>query len=201
MQKSGVVSGEMASRTPDAATDATGATSTSGRVDRPDPAVAYEDDEWTATRTTDRREELDVGDTVVFEKSFSEEEVDTFAHTSGDTNRLHLDGEFAGETRFGGRIAHGTLVSGLISAALARLPGVTVYLSQDTSFNAPATVGDRFTAECEIVEDLGDWQFRLSTVVTDEDGTELVDGEAVVLVDEMPDVAEAASVDSTEPAE
>lgn len=199
MQKTGVAGDEMASRNPDTRSDATTPTNEPTSVD--DPAVAYEDTAWTATRTVDSREELGVGDSVVFEKSFSEADVDTFAHTSGDTNRLHLDAEFAGESRFGGRIAHGTLVSGLISAALARLPGLTVYLSQDTSFTAPAAVGDRFTAECEIVEDLGNWQYRLTTVVTDEDGTELVDGEAVVLVDEAPDTPASESTRDVEPAE
>ncbi|WP_342028325.1 MaoC family dehydratase [Halogranum amylolyticum] len=188
----------MASRTPDASMDATRATSVDEQsAGGRDPGVAYDDEEWTATRTVERRENLAVGDSVVFEKSFSEDDIDTFARTSGDTNRLHLDGEFAGETRFGGRIAHGTLVSGLVSAALARLPGLTVYLSQDTSFNAPATMGGRFTAECEIVEELGDWQYRLTTVVTDEAGTELIDGEAVVLVDELPETSAASTADES----
>lgn len=194
----------MASRNPDAESDATETTETTmtKMVEHPTsphgPSVAYEDDEWTATRTVDRRADLAVGDTVVFEKSFSGADVDTFAHTSGDTNRLHLDDDFADETRFDGRIAHGTLVSGLISAALARLPGVVVYLSQDTSFHAPASVGDRFTAECEIVEDLGQWRYRLTTVVTDDGGQTLIDGEAVVLIDELPT---ATSAETSEPAE
>ncbi|SFK99177.1 Acyl dehydratase [Halogranum rubrum] len=188
----------MASRNPDADADVAETTKTTEATmtemaDHPTSpngsAVAYEDEEWTATRSVDQRSNLAVGDTVVFEKSFSGADVDTFAHTSGDTNRLHLDDDFADGTRFGGRIAHGTLVSGLISAALARLPGVVVYLSQDTSFHAPASVGDRFTAECEIVEDLGKWRYRLTTVVTDDDGQTLIDGEAVVLVDELPTAA------------
>lgn len=177
----------MASRNPEADADMP---VTPAEPEPLDTALTYREPEWETTRSVDRRADLSVGDRVTFSKQVVEEDVVTFAHTSGDTNRLHLDSQFADGTRFGGRIVHGMLVSGLISAALARLPGVTVYLSQDTSFRAPAELGQRFTAECEIVEDLGEWRFRISTVVTDESGTELVDGEAVVLIDELPGEAD-----------
>ncbi|MFB6084239.1 MAG: MaoC family dehydratase [Halorientalis sp.] len=142
--------------------------------------------EWSIERTEDDRTELGVGDRIRFTKTISEEDVTNFAAASGDTNPLHLDDEYASETRFRGRIAHGTLVGGLISAALARVPGLVVYLSQDLEFHNPVRIGDRLTAEIEIVEDLGNDQFRLSTQV--KQGEEVViDGEAVILVDEQPD--------------
>ncbi|WP_302080003.1 MaoC family dehydratase [Salinibaculum rarum] len=123
-----------------------------------------------------------VGDTSRFTKTIHDEDVKRFAASSGDTNPLHLDEEFAEETRFSGRIAHGILVSGLISAALARLPGDVVYLSQDLEFLAPVEIGDRVTAACSIAEDLGNNQYRLTTTVTDGDGETVIDGEAVVLI-------------------
>ncbi|WP_340099742.1 MaoC family dehydratase [Salinibaculum salinum] len=127
-------------------------------------------------------ENVDVGDAITFTKTIHDEDVTRFAASSGDTNPLHLDEEFAEETRFNGRIAHGILVSGLISAALARLPGDVVYLSQDLEFLAPVEIGDRVTAECAIAEDLGNNQYRLTTTVTDGDGETVIDGEAVVLI-------------------
>ena len=141
--------------------------------------------EWHVELTATDRDRLGVGDRVEFTKTISEEDIKAFAAASGDTNPLHLDDDFASETRFKGRIAHGTLVGGLISAALARLPGLTIYLSQDLEFHNPVRPGDRLTAVCEIVEDLGDDQFRLTTRVLDGD-TVVIDGEAVVLVDEPP---------------
>ncbi|RXK50318.1 MaoC family dehydratase [Halorientalis pallida] len=142
--------------------------------------------EWTIDRTEDDRTELGVGDRIEFTKTISEDDVTSFAAASGDTNPLHLDDEYASETRFRGRIAHGTLVGGLISAALARVPGLVVYLSQDLEFHNPVRIGDRLTAEIEIVEDLGNDQFRLTTQV--KQGEEVViDGEAVILVDEQPE--------------
>jgi len=142
--------------------------------------------EWHVELTATDRTRLGVGDRVEFTKTIAEEDIAAFAAATGDTNPLHLDDDFAAKTRFKGRIAHGTLVGGLISAALARLPGLTIYLSQDLEFHNPVRVGDRLTAVCEIVEDLGDAQYRLTTRVLDGDDV-VIDGEAVVLVDELPD--------------
>lgn len=150
-------------------------------------SLSYERLDWTFERTADDPADLGVGDSVTFEKTLADEDVRAFARASGDTNRLHLDDEFARTTRFGGRIVHGTLASGLISAALARLPGLTIYLSQDLEFRGPVGVGDRVSARVEVVEDLGDGKFRLETTVEDESTSETsVAGEAVVLIDDLP---------------
>jgi len=157
-------------------------------VDGPPIEARETRDTWEVTVTVSDREHIGVGDRVEFEKTLTDADVRRFAVASGDTNPLHLDDEFASKTRFRGRIAHGTLVGGLISAALARLPGLTIYLSQDLEFHNPVRVDDRLTATCEIVEDLGDDQYRLTTRVFDEDqGEVIIDGEAVVLVDELPE--------------
>lgn len=145
----------------------------SGGEDRPD---------WDMERTTDDASTLGVGDEVQFTKPIGDTDVRGFAAASGDTNPIHLDDEAAGETRFGERIAHGTLVGGLISAALARLPGTVVYLSQDLEFRAPVELESELTATCRIVEDLGDDRYRLTTVVESAETT-CIDGEAVVLIE------------------
>lgn len=154
--------------------------------DADEPAGGSGDPEWEWDRTVDRRTELSVGDRVRFSKQLTDDDIVAFAGASGDTNRLHLEDEFAEETRFGGRIVHGTLVSGLISAALARLPGLTIYLSQDVRFLRPVSPGTTLTAVVEVLEVLGDDRYRLSTVVQDEEGQAVIEGEAVVLVDERP---------------
>jgi acyl dehydratase len=140
-------------------------------------------DSWDVSLEAEDADDLTVGDRFEFTKTISEEDVASFAAASGDTNPLHLDDEFAEDTRFRGRIAHGTLVGGLISAALARVPGLVIYLSQDLEFHSPVRIGDRVTAECEIVEDLGNDQFRLTTRVTNGDDI-AIDGEAVIMVDD-----------------
>ena len=150
--------------------------------------TAYEDADW-EYEYVGHEGAVDVGDVVRFGKTVSAGDVETFAEASGDTNRLHLDEEFAARTRFGERIVHGTLVAGLISAALARLPGLTIYLSQDLSFLAPVPLDERLTAECEVVEGLGNRRFRLTTAVLDGEGEPVIDGEATVVVDPVPDEA------------
>lgn len=142
--------------------------------------------EWHAETTSEDPADLGVGDSFAFTKTITDGDIRRFAAASGDTNPLHLDEDFAGETRFKGRIAHGTLVGGLISAALARVPGLVIYLSQDLEFHNPVRVDDRVTAECDIVEDLGNDQFRLTTRVFEGEDV-VIDGEAVIMVDSLPE--------------
>jgi CBS domain-containing protein/acyl dehydratase len=150
--------------------------------------TAYERDDW-AFEYLGHEASIDVGDTLRFSKTLDQSEVEAFADASGDTNRLHLDDAYAAGTRFGRRIVHGTLVAGTISAALARLPGLIIYLSQELSYLGPVDIGERVTAECEVVEDIGDDRYRLTTTVEDSDGDAVIDGEAVVLADPIPETA------------
>ena len=84
----------------------------------------------------------------------SDEQLEQFALATGDRNPIHFDDAYAAETRFGGRIAHGMLVGGLISALLANeLPGPgTIYLGQELRFRAPVRPGDRVCCEVEVTE-------------------------------------------------
>jgi acyl dehydratase/predicted transcriptional regulator len=164
--------------------------------------TAYEREDWhfEYEAPEDNAEgNVEVGDVARFSKTLSDDDVRTFADATGDTNRLHLDDEFAESTRFGRRIVHGTLSTGVISAALARLPGLTIYLSKDLHFLGPVDVGERVTAVCEVTEDLGGNKFQLSTTVRREDGEAVVSGSTTVLVDDLPDGAgEFAAVEPPE---
>lgn len=70
-----------------------------------------------------------------------------------------------------------------ISAALARLPGLTIYLSQDRSFLAPVGIGARVTADCETVGTLGLKKYELRTDVRRDDAERVIEGQATVLND------------------
>ncbi len=172
------------------------ATREDGRRPGSVPSVLFEDEDWVVERSVSG-ETPAVGNSVRFEKTISESDVERFAAVGGDTNRLHLDDAYAEQTRFRGRIVHGTLVSALVSAALARLPGVTIYLSQDLTFLGPVHIGARVSARVEVVEDVGEGRYRLETVVETDDEV-VVDGEAVVLVEDAPDV-EAPTRSSSRP--
>lgn len=148
------------------------------------PEIAYDEVDWTGELSATEADEVGVGDTISFTKWLSEEDVVDFARASGDTNRLHLDEGFAVGTRFGERIVHGALVAGVISAALARLPGLTILISQTYRFRGPVPVDATVTAVCEVTEALGGSRYRLSvTVYHDEES--VIDGEATVLIDEL----------------
>jgi acyl dehydratase len=144
------------------------------------PAVDRAD--WAAEVEDEAPVGVSVGDAVTFSKAVRDEDVAAFARISGDENPLHLDESFAAKTRFGRRIVHGLLAASLFSAALSRLPGLVIYLSQDVRFLAPVDVGDRVRVRCEVIQNLGNDRFRLSTEGHDGDDRVLV-GEAVVLVD------------------
>jgi len=152
-----------------------------GRVD-----TAYEEDDWRFEY--DGGDGIAVGDVARFSKPITESDVDEFAHATGDTNRLHLDAAFASGTRFGRQVVHGVLSLGLVSAALARMPGAIIYLSQECSYLAPVDVGERVTARCEVVDDLGGDRYRLDVGAHAADGEELLEGGSTILVDDVPEV-------------
>ena len=121
-----------------------------------------------------------VDDTAEATLVVTEDIVDAYAEVTGDDNPIHLDDDYAGETLFGGRVAHGMLSAGVVSAALADLPGDIVYLSQDLTFENPVRPGQTVTATVTVVEQLGDDRLRVETVAETDD-ERVLSGEAVVM--------------------
>lgn len=80
--------------------------------------------------------------------TLSAADIELFGRISGDMNPIHLDDAYAATTMFRGRVAHGMLTAGLISAVIGQdLPGNgTVYLKQDLEFLAPVRPGDTVEA-------------------------------------------------------
>lgn len=91
-----------------------------------------------------------------YQKDFfiSEELGQSFAQISGDFNPVHLDEEYARETMFGKKIAHGMLLGSYISGVLGSdFPGEgTIYLKQDMKFTKPVYYGDTITISVTILE-------------------------------------------------
>lgn len=129
-------------------------------------------------------DELNIGDKASFEKTITETDVYLYAGISGDLNPAHINQKEAEKTMFKGRIAHGMLSAGLISAALGMyLPGPgTIYLGQDLRFLAPVKIGDTVKAEVEIIEINNDKKrVKLRTTCTNQDDTVVIDGTATVM--------------------
>jgi 3-hydroxybutyryl-CoA dehydratase len=127
--------------------------------------------------------DVKVGDEASLAKTITEAHVVHYAGLSGDFNPIHMDAEYARQSLFQERVAHGMLVAGLISAVLGNeLPGPnSIYLSQDLRFTAPVKIGDTVRAVVTVIEKRDDKQIiKLSTMVTNQRGETVIDGNAVV---------------------
>lgn len=128
--------------------------------------------------------EIKLGETASMAKTVTEYDVNTFAGVTGDFNPVHVNAEFAKNTMFKKRIAHGMLSAGFISAVIGTaLPGSnTIYLGQELQFKAPVKIGDTVTATVEVVEKIeAKNRLVLRTTVTNQDGVLVTDGKAVVM--------------------
>ena len=129
-------------------------------------------------------DQLSIGQSASMSKTVSEHDVYTFAGISGDFNPAHLNEEYAKNTAFKGRIAHGILSVGFLSAVMAmQLPGPgTIYLGQELKFTRPVRIGDTVTATVTVSELIPEKNIaKLSTVCTNQDGKTVITGVATVM--------------------
>lgn len=132
---------------------------------------------------------IKTGDAAEFTKTVTETDVYLYAGITGDLNPAHINETYAAGTFFKGRIAHGMLTAGFISAILGmQLPGPgTIYLSQTLKFLAPVRMGDTITGRVEVVEVIPEKnRLRLHTTCKNQEGTVVLDGEALVSPPKAP---------------
>ena len=131
-----------------------------------------------------RFEDLELDMSASVSRTVSEADILMFAGVSGDTNPVHLDQEFAASTMFGGRIAHGMLSAGLISAVFGtRLPGPgSIYLSQSLKFKAPVKIGDTVVARVTVKELKTEKRRAVFSTVCSVGSTVVLEGEAELLI-------------------
>ncbi len=129
-------------------------------------------------------EDLEVGMRASFAKTITDADILMFAGVSGDTNPVHLNEEFAGETAFKGRIAHGMLTASLISTALGtKLPGAgCIYLSQTMRFLAPVRAGETVRALVTVREIDRDKRRIVMDTVCQVSGKDVLVGEAKLMI-------------------
>ncbi|RLD04763.1 MAG: enoyl-CoA hydratase [Chloroflexota bacterium] len=138
------------------------------------------------TDTPKVRTEFVVGEKAQLSKIITVMDIDAMAGITGDYNPVHVNEAFAQKTRFKGRIAHGVLSVGLISAVLGtKLPGPgAIYLSQTLDFLFPVRAGDEITAEVEVIK----WRpekniIHLETRCFNQNKREVLKGKAVLLIE------------------
>jgi 3-hydroxybutyryl-CoA dehydratase len=127
--------------------------------------------------------ELRMHEKAEFAKTVSETDIYLYAGVSGDFNPAHINEEYAKDTFFKTRIAHGMLSASFISTVIGtRLPGPgTIYLDQSLKFLAPVRIGDTITARAEVVDIMNEKnKVRLKTDCINQDGITVLEGEAVV---------------------
>ncbi|WP_448375297.1 MaoC family dehydratase [Fervidobacterium sp.] len=130
-------------------------------------------------------EEIYIGQVYEVKRIVTDEMVKLFAEATGDKNPVHLDDEYAKNTMFGGRIAHGILSLGIISSVLGmEFPGSgTIYLMQNAKFKRPVYIGEEVTVKL-IVKEIEKEKRRvlLETLVVKQNGENAIEGEALVKI-------------------
>ena len=130
-------------------------------------------------------DDIELGETASITKMISEADVVNFAGIIGDFNPLHVNPEYAKNSMFGARICHGMLTASFISTLVGcGIPGRNgLYLSQNVKFVKPVKIGDTITATAEVIEKIDAKQrIVLSTVIKNQRGEVVIDGQATVMV-------------------
>jgi len=137
-------------------------------------------------------EEFEIGTEVTSPgRTITEADVVNFAGLSGDYTQLHTDEEFAKETPFGQRIAHGALVLSIATGLAARLgflEGTALAFRELTwKFSQPVFIGDtvHLKARCKELKPkprLGGGSVIFDVWVVNQEGKTVQKGEWHVLV-------------------
>ena len=126
-------------------------------------------------------ENIIVGQKATRSTTLTEDHVKTYAELSGDYNPLHFNEDFVEKTKFGKLVVQGGLTTGLLHALVAMdMPGPgTVFLSQNWKFTAPVFIGDKITAEAEVLSVHESKPVtQLSIAIKRQDGETVLEGEA-----------------------
>ena len=135
-------------------------------------------------------EDLKVGQSASIENTVTEEDVQAFGKATGDMNPVHFDEEYAKKTLFKGRVAHGVLSIGFISAVLGmKLPGEgAIFVSAKVEFKAPVRIGDTVVTT-GTVKEIGERRRVVMECICAVNGNPVVVGEALVLAPKRPTTA------------
>lgn len=129
-------------------------------------------------------EEITPGMSASMSHVVTDEDVRKFAEVSGDHNPVHLDEDYAKDSRFGRRIAHGLFSASFFSGLFGtKLPGRgCVYAAQNLKFRRPVYIGDTVVATVTVLSvDTIKKRVLFSTVCSVE-GKEVILGDAEIFI-------------------
>ncbi len=130
-------------------------------------------------------EQIKIGQTVEFAEKITQTRLDDFAKLSGDYNPLHMDTNYAANTRFEKQVCHGMLLASFFSKLVGmHMPGKNaLYFSQTLNFQAPCYIGDEVIIQGEVIDKSDSTRIiTIKTLIHNNKGVCLVDGVAKVLV-------------------
>ena len=131
-------------------------------------------------------DELKPGMSAQTVRTVTEHDIQLFGEATGDMNPVHFDEEFARKTVFRGRVAHGALSIGFISALLGtKLPGDgSIFLSARIVLKTPVRIGDTVVTTATVREVNG--RAVVMDCVCTVDGKQVLTSEAHVLAPRRP---------------
>ncbi|WP_423363707.1 MaoC family dehydratase [Mycoplasma sp. P36-A1] len=127
---------------------------------------------------------LELGMNASFTKTITESDVYTFAGVCGDLNPAHINDEYAKNSMFKARIAHGMLCGSLISTVFGmQMPGPgTIFMENNMKFKRPVYFNDTITATVEVSEMLTEKNIvKFTTKCTNQDGVVVIEGTATLM--------------------
>jgi 3-hydroxybutyryl-CoA dehydratase len=131
-------------------------------------------------------DELKPGMSASTTRTVTEKDVQLFGEATGDMNPVHFDEEYARKTIFRGRVAHGALSIGFISALLGTtLPGDgSIFVSASIVFKLPVRIGDTVVTTATVREVIG--REVIMDCACTVDGKQVLESEARVLAPRRP---------------
>ena len=138
-------------------------------------------------------EDLKVGQSASMTRTITERDIQLFGEATGDMNPLHFDEAYARKTVFRGRVAHGVLAIGFMSAVMGnQLPGPgSIFISASTTFKGPVRIGDTVVTTCTVKE-LHEGRKVVMDCRCEVNGKLVVEGEGLVLAPKKPSLASGA---------
>ena len=129
-------------------------------------------------------EKIEIGMEVSYTQTITDSDVKAFSGISGDKNPVHMDDEYARNSRYKKRIAHGMLSASFFSALFGtKIPGEgCVYVAQSLRFKRPVYLDDTVVASVTVTNvDLKKKRVFFQTVCKVNNKI-VIDGEAELFV-------------------
>ena len=129
-------------------------------------------------------------------RTMTEADIVNFSGFTGDFNPLHTDAQYASESVFGERIAHGMCGLSMATGLLVRLnifegTIVAFYGIDQLRFRAPIKIGDTIHVVAKVIEKKeskkeGEGLVAFQVNVVNQDGTSVMEGVVKTLMKKRP---------------